>query len=104
MMLQDYNCVLCTGSVDESSLHLFLECPFAAQCWGWLGLHIDSEIDPFEILHSLRSQLGLPFSMEIIITMCWTIWKARNDWIFRQIPPSLQMAKTVSGMRWAASL
>jgi hypothetical protein len=25
--------------------------------------------------------------------MCWTIWRARNDFIFRQISPVLQFSK-----------
>jgi hypothetical protein len=31
--------------------------------------------------------------MEVIILMCWAIWKARNDAIFRQIGPNLQNLK-----------
>lgn len=31
--------------------------------------------------------------MEIIIVMCWTIWKAKNDWIFCQVTPNLQLSK-----------
>jgi hypothetical protein len=31
--------------------------------------------------------------MEVIILMCWTIWKARNDMIFRQIGPNLNASK-----------
>jgi len=31
--------------------------------------------------------------MEIIILMCWVIWKARNDLIFRQINPLLLNSK-----------
>jgi hypothetical protein len=34
-----------------------------------------------------------PFFMEVIILMCWAIWKARNDAIFRQIAPTLQNLK-----------
>jgi len=33
MTLQDYNCILCNGSAEESLVHLFLDCPFAVQCW-----------------------------------------------------------------------
>lgn len=93
MKLSDYNCVLCTASVEESLSPLFLECPFANQCWAWKNLQIDQQLDPFQILQSFKNQLQVPFFMEIIIVMCWTIWKARNDWIFRQIIPDLQASK-----------
>lgn len=33
MALQDYSCVLCNANIEESLTHLFLECPFAIQCW-----------------------------------------------------------------------
>jgi len=31
--------------------------------------------------------------MEIIILMCWVIWNARNDLIFRQINPLILNSK-----------
>jgi hypothetical protein len=93
MALQDYSCVLCTNGLSESSIHLFIQCPFAIQCWGWLNIQIDTSLDPFQALQSFRDQLNVPFFMEIIILMCWTIWKSRNDLIFRQINPCLNKAK-----------
>jgi hypothetical protein len=93
MALQDYNCVLCNASVEESLTHLFLECPFAIQCWSVISVQVDQNIDPFQNLQSFKDQLQVPFFMEIIILMCWMIWKARNDLIFRQIAPNIQMSK-----------
>jgi hypothetical protein len=93
MVLQDFTCVLCNNNTEESLLHLFLECPFAAQCWGAINIHIAQYPDPFEFLLSFRNQLGVPFFMEIIILMAWSIWKSRNDQIFRQLQPSLLGAK-----------
>jgi hypothetical protein len=102
MILQDYSCVLCTSSVEESLLHLFLHCPFAVDCWGWLNVQVDTNLDPFQVLQSFRNQLSVPFFMEIIILMCWVIWKSRNDLIFRQVNPSLQKIK--DGFRYELSL
>lgn len=93
MLLQDYICPLCSSTEDESSNHLFLECPFAFQCWIWINLQPDPSIDPFQNLQSFKNQLQAPFFMEIIILMCWVIWKARNDAIFRQSAPNIQNLK-----------
>jgi hypothetical protein len=93
MTLQDYNCILCSSSTEESLTHLFLHCPFAVQCWAWLNVQVDQSLDPFQTLQSFKDQLPVPFFMEIIIIMCWTIWKVRNDMIFRQISPRMQNAK-----------
>jgi hypothetical protein len=32
MVLEEYSCILCNAATDETSLHLFLLCPFAVQC------------------------------------------------------------------------
>jgi hypothetical protein len=93
MHLTDYNCVLCNTSSEESLSHLLLECPFAQQCWGLIDVQIDLNLDPFETLQSIKDQLRVPFFMKIIILLAWTIWKSRNDLIFKQINPSIQMAK-----------
>jgi hypothetical protein len=29
MNIEDYNCVLCSNSTDETLMHLLLQCPFA---------------------------------------------------------------------------
>jgi hypothetical protein len=93
MALQDFNCVLCIGSIEETTFHLFLSCPFAIQCWSWLQVQLDPSLDPFQVFESFKAQIQTPFFMEIIILMCWTIWKARNDMIFRQIGPNLNASK-----------
>lgn len=70
MALDDYNCVLCTQALEESLVHLILDCLFSRSCWATLGLVIQSSSDPFGTLASFKSQLQLPFFMEIIVTMC----------------------------------
>lgn len=93
MVLQDYNCVLCNTLVEESLSHLFLECPFAEQCWAIVNIQIDHSLSPFENIQSFKEQLQVPFFIEIIILMSWSIWKARNDLIFWQAAPIILMAK-----------
>lgn len=46
MELPSYDCVLYTASNEESLHHLFLQCPFAQQCWQLINLDIS---DPFDI-------------------------------------------------------
>jgi hypothetical protein len=93
MELQDYTCVLCSQSTEETLFHLLIDCPFASACWNWLGLQVTDQEDLYQYLESFRWQLHVPFFMEIIILICWTIWQMRNGLIFRNIPPSLQEAK-----------
>jgi hypothetical protein len=93
MLLQDYSCILCNANVEESLFHLFLDCPFAVQCWAYIDIQVDADLNPFQNLQNFRDQLQVPFFMEIIILMCWSIWKARNDLIFRQMNPSFLLTK-----------
>jgi hypothetical protein len=85
--------VLCNGSIEESLIHLFFDCPFATQCWAWINVQVDQSADPIQNLDNFKVQLQVPFFMEIIVLMSWTIWKIRNDMIFRQENPSFQATK-----------
>ena len=93
MQLPDYTCVLCTNGLVESLSHMLLQCPFAIQCQGLINLTIQQNLDPLQILQSFKDQLNVPFFMEAIIIMAWTIWSVRNDFIFRGINPSIQVAR-----------
>lgn len=93
MELEDYSCVLCDGQIEETLEHLFLYCPFAAECWSYLNLVITQTEDLMEIIQQLKIQLNQPFFMEVIILQCWAIWMTRNNKIFKDIPPSVQGCK-----------
>lgn len=93
MELQDYDCVLCTSSTEETISHLLIKCPFASSCWNWIGLQVNDQLDLFQNLELFTRQLQVPFFMEVIILMCWTIWQARNGLIFDNRLPSLRQAK-----------
>ena len=95
MKLMDYTCVLCAYNVEEDMIHLLFQCPFALACWDTLHLIVPNTSDSGSITENFRAQLQLPFFMEIIITMCWSIWTMRNDIIFRGIPHSVQRCKMV---------
>ena len=45
--------------------------------------------DPFVTLEQFKLQLGVPFFMEIIVFMSWSIWMQQNDFIFKGIQPNL---------------
>ena len=47
-----------------------------------IGLHMPQTSNPFLVLDFLRMKLGVPFFMEIIVLMSWSIWKTRNGHIF----------------------
>jgi len=55
-----------------------------------LGLTIPAFNNPADVVASFRRQLNVTFFMEIIILGCWGIWMTHNDFIFRQIDPSVQ--------------
>ena len=95
MEMEDYNCVLCDGQVEETVEYLFISCTFAQDCWRAINLNVDPSADPFSNLERLRSQLNRPFFMEIIILLSWAIWMARNNMIFRQINATTQRCKSL---------
>jgi hypothetical protein len=95
MHLPDYTCVPCACTVEEDLIHLLFQCPFALACWDALHLAVPNTSDAGIITESFRDQLQLPFFMEIVITMCWSIWTMRNDAIFKNIPHSLHRCKLV---------
>ena len=96
--LEDYNCVLCNNSTEESLHHLFLECPFAMALWNSLGLIICLSANPFKAIVSFRNQLNVPFFMEVIISMCWAIWSVLNDTIsLDKLLPLSNLARDTSG-------
>jgi hypothetical protein len=71
MILEDYNCVLCNLSTEESLFISSSNAHFQWLCWGSLGLVIPQLEHPFHAIASFINQLRLPFFMEVIITMCW---------------------------------
>jgi hypothetical protein len=81
MQLDSYICELCMLQKEEGIRHLFFRCAFAKNCWATIGVVIPSWLRPDIATRHLRRKLSVPFAMEIIITMCWSIWLERNAWI-----------------------
>nr|TKW31918.1 hypothetical protein SEVIR_2G137700v2 [Setaria viridis] len=63
----NYNCVLCNLNLEETTYHLFYECPFSSRCWNFVA----------------KMKCQHQFFMEIFIISAWEIWKQRNAQTFR---------------------
>jgi len=71
MQLESYNCVVCNLSAEETSAHLFLNCPFAKQCWSSIGISFQGNIIATEAILEIRSQANNRFFMISAILMSW---------------------------------
>ncbi|XP_020247962.1 uncharacterized protein LOC109825521 [Asparagus officinalis] len=85
--LADTNCPFCDD--HESHDHLFLSCNFSKQIWVPCLSKIGIVSLPTSINHclSICSDKSLHSSVRLLWgfsfpTVCWIIWKARNDFIF----------------------
>jgi hypothetical protein len=89
MILESYSCENCLWQREETLYHLFLRCNFAKACWNSIGITPPRIAHPEEASENLKQQLNVPFSMEVIILMTWSIWKSRNEWLFENKDPSV---------------
>jgi hypothetical protein len=89
MILESYSCENCLWQREETLYHLFLRCNFAKACWNSIVITQPRIAHPEEASENLKQQLNVPFSMEVIILMTWSIWKSRNEWLFENKDPSV---------------
>jgi hypothetical protein len=73
MQLDSYDCELCLLQKVESLRHLFYRCPFAKNCWAQIGVVVPTWLTLEGATKHIKRNLRVPFSMEIIILMCWCI-------------------------------
>jgi hypothetical protein len=78
-----------------------LRCPFAKNCWMPIGVSIPSWLRPERATRRIKRSLGLPFAMDIIMIMCWSIWKEMNSWFFSNIAPCVANCKTTFNREFA---
>jgi hypothetical protein len=69
MVLDSYTCDLCLLQRIETTMHLFLLCPFEKNCWAFIGILIPSWLRADRAMTYMRRHINQPFAMEIIITM-----------------------------------
>jgi hypothetical protein len=72
-VLDDYNCPMCNSSVEETSEHLFLSCPFATWCWRFIYVSWDMSVNIFDRIVEGRRSFGKKFFRELLLIACWAI-------------------------------
>jgi hypothetical protein len=82
---------MCILQKDVTLQHLFFKYAFAKNCPSEIDIVVPSMARSNTALRIIKRSLGLPFAMEIIITMCWSIWIEWNAWIFINTDPSTQL-------------
>jgi hypothetical protein len=95
MHLDSYTCEVCLLQKEERLRHLFLACPFAKNCWEIIRIHVPSWMRPQRTIRRIKRSLGVPFAMEIIIIMCWSIWNVRNGCLFKNEDPTVDQYKLI---------
>jgi hypothetical protein len=61
---------------------LFLRCLFAKNCWAAVGALVPTWLRDDRATTYLKGSINKPFAMEIIMVMCWSVWKEMNAWLF----------------------
>lgn len=89
MILDSYVCELCILQKEETSFHLFIRCNFAKECWRSIGLNLPRHLQIIPLVKWIKRKLNNTFYMDIIILLCWSIWKERNNWLFEGIDPTV---------------
>lgn len=72
------------GKAIESTSHLFWSCQKAREVWSYSKLAIPFQVSPtWEFLdimgQLLRWSEACPGLLECVVTICWGIWKNRNE-------------------------
>jgi hypothetical protein len=84
----DYSCVLCHNSTEETMFHLFFLCPFSQECWNSLHISWDFNQEFFSMMEDARHKFHNDLFMETFLIGAWLIWKQRNAFIFNRGMPS----------------
>nr|TKW16243.1 hypothetical protein SEVIR_5G287200v2 [Setaria viridis] len=93
MPLQSTTCEICILQKRETAACLFLRCNFAKACWASIGITYTPTRRTMSIFNAIRRRLQLPFFMEIIVLMAWSIWTTRNAWTFNNVAPTVPEVK-----------
>ncbi|XP_073363092.1 uncharacterized protein [Aegilops tauschii subsp. strangulata] len=91
MKLRDdnYACLLCHHPPEETVEHLFFHCEFSKACWGKLGIAWPIHGNRVQLLHAAKNTWIGPMFMDVFIVASWSIWKERNNMLFRSVAPTI---------------
>ena len=84
-----FNCVLCSSGVEETIEHLIFTCPFSSSYWLKVGIDWNMNHSRIEAIQATKRSVNGELFFELVGIVSWNIWKERNNFIFRHIPPSL---------------
>ncbi|KAJ9558242.1 hypothetical protein OSB04_012856 [Centaurea solstitialis] len=92
------NCGCCSNA-PEDTWHMFLSCSFAMDCWMQVGLQLETQrtiMDAMSFKDWFFKMIGVANDRdkEKIVAVLWSIWRERNQRVWRQIskPPSMVVA------------
>lgn len=77
-------CPVCTEEA-ETIMHCLVSCQFAKQCWEILNLNVSYDQNTeFKTWIEERFKSGTDKQRAESVTLCWAIWRARNDLVWNQ--------------------
>jgi hypothetical protein len=82
-------CVMCSSGEQETTEHLFFDCPFAQECWSMIDVTWDISLPLMDRFTQARSSHAIPFFTEAVLIAAWELWKLRNDKVFQRRDPTL---------------
>jgi hypothetical protein len=83
-------CRMCDNGLIETRDHLFWSCTFSLQCWQFINIKLEDNMDLSQMIATARSDFGKPFFFRAFATAAWNIWKQRNAHIFDNVTPSVR--------------
>lgn len=83
-------CPVCKRE-DESIVHALIECEYSSRCWqeGFPDIRTFHSNDFAQWLQNMFQSAGQRRHAEIV-TLCWAIWTARNEFVWNQKQPKVQ--------------
>ncbi|KAL6293667.1 hypothetical protein ACE6H2_001809 [Prunus campanulata] len=94
-------CPLCTDHMETIN-HLFFECQFAVNIWRCTSispLPLQQNLDGIDWLDALPHLIDKdgPNILSKALLLCWQIWEARNNCVFKDIAPHPVRALLAAG-------
>ena len=84
----DLSCLLCDQLVEEDVEHMIFQCPFSKYSWSKIGITWDVSGSRLQWISKASNNWDKPMFMEIFLQAAWSIWKERNNKLFRGITPT----------------